>query len=261
MPMLKRYVEESKGIPAQDVISDIRPLNNVAAERLGYPTQKPEALLERLIRASSNKGDIVLDPFCGCGTAVTVAEQHQRRWIGIDISPTAVNIMKRRLARVTARPITVVGAPETEEALRELKPFEFQNWVIQKFVGTHSPRKSGDMGIDGYSFMMNNPIQVKRSDKVGRNVVDNFETAMRRGHHTIGYIVAFSFTRGSREEAARARWSDGLEIRLVTVKELLRPTLDERIPELASVSQLPLPPSRPADALPSAAELIKSDTA
>jgi hypothetical protein len=117
------------------------------------------------------------------------------------------------------------------------------------------------MGIDGYSFMVNHPIQVKRSDRVGRNVVDNFETAMRRGKHDIGYIVAFSFTRNAREEAARARWSDGLEVRLVTVKELLAPRFDEKIPELASVSELPLPPPRSADARPSAEELIASDKA
>ena len=85
MPMLKRYIEESRGIPAQDVITDISPLNNMSTERLGYPTQKPIELLERLVRASSNEGDVVLDPFCGCGTAVAAAEKLGRSWIGIDI--------------------------------------------------------------------------------------------------------------------------------------------------------------------------------
>jgi hypothetical protein len=122
-----------------------------AAERLGYPTQKPESLLERIIGASSNAGDIVLDPFCGCGTTVTVAEKMNRRWVGIDISPTAVNIMDRRLKRVAgASSPTLIGLPSSVDNLRALKPFEFQNWVIQQFYGVSSTRKSGDMGVDGY---------------------------------------------------------------------------------------------------------------
>lgn len=150
--------------------------------------------------------------------------------------------------------------PDDEASLRALKPFEFQNWVIQRFVGTHSPRKSGDLGIDGYSFMVGHPIQVKRSDRVGRNVVDNFETAMRRGGHDSGYLVAFSFTRNAREEVARARVRDGLDIRLLTVAQLLDARrLPDRIPELATVHELPLPPARSIDALPSAEELIRSD--
>lgn len=183
LPRFKQYVDRSPGLPAQDIVVDIRPINSRAAERLGYPTQKPEALLKRLIESSSSPGDVLLDPFCGCGTAISAAEQLSRRWIGIDISPTAVEIMRQRMRRVTAVPVQVVGMPDDEASLRALKPFEFQNWVIQRFVGTHSPRKSGDLGIDGYSFMVGHPIQVKRSDRVGRNVVDNFETAMRRGGH------------------------------------------------------------------------------
>lgn len=257
-PRLKRFLDEQPGPVVGNVWTDISPLNSRARERLGYPTQKPEALLKRIVEASSNRGDVILDPFCGCGTAIAVAEKLGRQWIGMDISPTAVEIMLRRMRRVTDRPINVLGRPETEEALRELAPFEFQNWVIQKFVGTHSPRKSGDLGIDGYSFMVGNPIQVKRSPNVGRNVVDNFETAMRRGGHRKGYIVAFSFTRNAREEVARARWHDGLEIDLVTVRDLLRPRLEDRIPELGQVVDLPLPPSRAVDARPTAAELVAS---
>ncbi|EOD64429.1 DNA methyltransferase [Amycolatopsis vancoresmycina] len=260
-PRFKQYLHISPGVPVQDVVVDVHPINSRAAERLGYPTQKPEALLKRIIESSSNVGDIVVDPFCGCGTAVSAAQQLGRRWIGIDISPTAMEIIRQRMRRVTSSPIQVLGMPDSEESLRRLKPFEFQNWVIQKFVGTHSPRLSGDMGIDGYSFMVNHPIQVKRSDRVGRNVIDNFETAMRRGKHEVGYVVAFSFTRNAREEAARARWADGLEVRLITVKNLLEPRLDEKIPELASVSELPLPPSRSAAARPTPEDLIASDKA
>ena len=157
-----------------------------------------------------------------------------------------------------------VGLPVTVDDLRGLKPFEFQNWVIQRFWGTHSPRKSGDMGIDGYSFMVNDPIQVKQSEGVGRNVVDNFETAVEREGKTKGFIVAFSFTRGAREEVARARWVKKLEIQLMTVKQLLEPEPERRVPLLpdsATVIDLPLPPSRPRDARPTAQELIESDRA
>jgi DNA modification methylase len=260
-PRLKRYMAELQGRAVGDIWNDIDPINARAAERLGYPTQKPETLLERIIAASSDEGAIVLDPFCGCGTTVAVAERMARRWIGIDISPTAVNLMKRRLEKATNRRCTpkVVGLPVTADDLRQLKPFEFQNWVIQKFWGTHSPRKSGDMGIDGYSFLVNDPIQVKQSDRVGRNVVDNFETAVRRAGKDKGYVVAFSFTRGAYEEVARARWEGKLDIRLVTVEELIVPSPDKILPNLASVAELPLPPARSREARPSAQELINSD--
>jgi len=233
-----------------------------AKERLGYPTQKPEALLERVLLASSNAGDIVLDPFAGCGTTLVVAERLKRKWIGIDISPTAVGLMKRRMDKVGAEEIKLVGMPVSEEQLRTLKPFEFQNWVIQRFNGTHSPKKSGDMGIDGYSFLDHLPIQVKQSDKVGRNVVDNFETAIERSGKDKGYIVAFTFTKGAYEEAARAKLAKGVTIQLTEVSELL-----ENVPDLVTppsgklFDDVPLPKARPADALPSVADLVASDKA
>ncbi len=278
-PIYQHYITPADGTPAPDIWAyqsysegtvfgtsdgidaDVRWLSTQDKERLGYPTQKPETLLRRIVEASSNRNDVVLDPFCGCGTTVAVAEQLDRRWIGIDISPTAVNIMTSRLRKTTrgsCRP-KVVGLPMTVDDLRRLKPYEFQNWVIQKFWGTPSLRKSGDMGIDGYSFIVNNPIQVKQSDRVGRNVVDNFETAVGRVGKDKGYIVAFSFTRGAHEEVARARWDMKLDIRLVTVKELLAPEPETVLPELASITDLPLPPARPKNTRPSAQELIDSD--
>ena len=155
----------------------------------------------------------------------------------------------------------LVGLPSTVERLRALKPFEFQNWVIQQFYGVASARKSGDMGIDGYTFLSHDPIQVKRSDKVGRNVVDNFETAVKRDGLTTGYLVAFSFTRDAREEAARARWQDALDIKLVTVDQMLRPKAERRVPlwpEPATVTELPLTPPRDPKQV-SAEQLIASD--
>jgi hypothetical protein len=235
-------------------------LNREDAERLGYPTQKPEALLERIIKASSSRGDVVLDPFCGCGTTIAVAERLKRQWIGIDISPTAVNLMKRRIQKEGTTQVKLVGMPVNEAQLKALKPFEFQNWVIQQLNGTHSPRRVGDMGIDGYSFMYHNPIQVKQSERVGRNVVDNFETAVERAGKDRGQIVAFSFTRGSYEEAARVKGAKGLEIELVKVADLLADPSELIAPEPGQlIQELPLPSARPKDARPSPAELVKSD--
>ncbi len=264
LPQLKRYLDESEGVAVQDVWTDLSPINSQARERLGYPTQKPEALLERIIAASSNEGDIVFDPFCGCGTTVTVAEKMRRRWVGIDISPTAVNIMRRRLIKATntACNPAIIGLPETQEELRALKPFEFQNWVIQKMYGTHSVRKSWDMGIDGYSYLVGDPIQIKQSDRIGRNVVDNFETAIRRAGKSTGYLVGFSFTRGAREEVARGRWHDKIDIQIIEVLELLHPSTEQatvRYPTPASVIDMPLGPVRGRDAKPTADELIASD--
>jgi DNA modification methylase len=241
-----------------------------ARARLGYPTQKPEALLERVVLASSNAGDVVLDPFAGCGTTQVVAERTGRQWIGIDISPTAVGIMERRLLKATngAASVKLIGMPVTQQQLRTLKPFEFQNWVIQRLNGSHSPRKSGDMGIDGYSFMKHDPIQVKQSSAVGRNVVDNFETAIKRGKKKKGYIVAFSFTKNAYEEAARAKADEGIDIGLVKVSELLEDTTDLHAPTpdigqlfpTPAKSFLDLPvPTRRANTRPKAEELVDSD--
>jgi hypothetical protein len=113
----------------------------------------------------------------------------------------------------------VVNGIETVDDLRDLKPFESQNFVIKRVYGTHSPRKTGDLGIDGYSFLEKLPIQIKQSDNIGRNVVDNFETAIRRAKAHKGYIIGFSFTRGAYEEAARVR-AEGLEIALIELSAL-----------------------------------------
>jgi len=236
----KRDLDRGAHMP--DWWSDINSLQTWSPERLGYPTQKPVALLERVIAASSDPGDVVLDPFCGCGTTIAAAVSLGREWVGIDISHTAVNIIQERLDKMGVRRVKAIGMPTTLEQLQALKPFEFQNWVIQRFHGTHSPRRSGDMGIDGYSFMTHDPIQVKQSERVGRNVVDNFETAIERSGKTRGYIVGFSFTRNAREEVARARWEKQQEIVLVRVDDLLNPPPRSHpplIPELASVSELP----------------------
>lgn len=227
-------------------------------EYLGYPTQKPEALLRRIILAASNEGEIVLDPFCGCGTTLAAAQTLRRQWIGIDISPTAVELMNRRLAKLGASKIKLIGMPVTDEQLRALKPFEFQNWVIQRMNGTHSPRKSGDMGIDGFSFFEHLPIQVKQSN-VGRPTVDAFQTAIDRTGKKKGYIVGFAFSRDAYEEAARVK-AKGITIQLVTVADLLAESADVVTPQPGLfVDDVPLPAPRPAESRPSVDELVESD--
>ncbi|MCW7072151.1 MAG: DNA methyltransferase [Methanophagales archaeon] len=199
------------------------PVGRLKRERLGYPTQKPEALLERILKASSSEGDLVLDPFCGCGTSIAVAHRLGRRWVGIDVSPTACKVMVRRMRSlgVSVGESEIIGLPRTVEELKTMKPFEFQNWVCEQLNGRVSSKKSGDFGIDGW-LIDGRPLQVKQSENVGRNVVDNFETALRRAGRNRGVVVAFSFGKGANEETARARLQDGLEIELKTVEEILR---------------------------------------
>ena len=279
VPNYKFYLKDAPGVPLQDIWAfqpgtegcvygrsgegideDVKWLGSNDRERLGYPTQKPEGLLKRIIEASSQKGDVVLDPFCGCGTTVTAAERLGRRWIGIDISLTAVEIMRVRLAKAGAKNIRAFGIPENVDDLRELKPFEFENWVIRSVDGQRSPRQTGDMGIDGFSFLDQSPIQVKRQDSVGRGIVDNFETAIERYGAKKGHIVAFSFTSGAHDEVARAEAERGLEIELVTVQDLLLGTSELVAPVLnRRVLDMPLPKAPPKEARPTAEELVESD--
>ncbi len=160
MPCYKRYLDEMPGVPLQDMWIDITPISSLAAERLGYPTQKPEALLERIIKASSNEGDVVLDPFCGCGTAIAVAQKLNRQWIGIDITHLAISLMKNRLRdtfgesikdeyRVIGEPVDLAGAQE----LAKTDPYQFQWWALG-LVGARpvEQKKGADKGIDGRLF-------------------------------------------------------------------------------------------------------------
>jgi DNA modification methylase len=203
---------------------EIPAIQSVTKENLGYPTQKPKNLLDLIIKASSNENNIILDPMCGCGTAIASAQSLKRNWIGIDISPTACKLMNNRLRKLGASP-KMIGMPATVKQLRKIQHFDFQNWVIERLGGRVSSKKVGDMGIDGVTFD-SIPIQVKQSDKVGRNVVDNFETAVRRyfagsKREKQGIIIAFSFTDGAYNEAHRVGLEGNIKLILKTVEELL----------------------------------------
>jgi len=203
----------------------------------------------------------VLDPFCGCGTAIAVAQKLNRLWLGIDIAPTAIKICDARMRELGAS-FLALGMPESVESLLQLAPFEFQNWVINQIRGKHSPRKSADMGIDGYT-LDGDPVQVKRSRSIGRGIIDTFQTAVARARKSRGFIVAASFTRGAHEEAARAKRETGIDIRLVPVGDLLdhqKMASHALIPgRLFAVE--PYIPRATQRATPSADQLVLSDLA
>jgi len=156
---LRRYLDELEGMPVPNLWDDIAPINSMAEERLGYPTQKPLALLERIIRMSSNEGDAVLDPFCGCGTAVHAAQNLKRKWIGIDITHLAISLIEKRLktAFLGRAKFEVIGTPKDLDAARDLArrdKYQFQWWAVslvdaQPFQGK---KKGADTGIDGVKF-------------------------------------------------------------------------------------------------------------
>jgi SAM-dependent methyltransferase len=252
----KRYLDESKGVPLQSWWDDISMLRGFSAseERLGYPTQKPLALLDRIIRASSNPNDIVLDAFCGCGTALVSAEMLKRQWIGIDVSPTSCRVMAKRLRDVCGLPegevawkagrgFIVRDLPWTEEKLRKLPPFEFENWAVIALGGIPNKAQVGDMGIDGRIYPVSAmptkdgpnaelafmddwyPIQVKQKDKAGRPDIDAFETAMRRAERKKGFFVSFDYSPDAIAEAGRFFEKEHRVIVPFTVREIL----DERI--------------------------------
>jgi adenine specific DNA methylase Mod len=143
MPRYKRYLTDTDGPPATNVWTDIAPINSQADERLGYPTQKPVKLLKRVIIAGSKVGDVVLDPFCGCGTAVIAAQELDRDWIGIDITHLAINVMRRRIRKTfgTSVPFTVIGEPQDltgAAALASRMPegrYQFQWWILDRLDG------------------------------------------------------------------------------------------------------------------------------
>jgi DNA modification methylase len=184
IPGFKRYLNEKAGVPIVDVITDINPIAAQAAERLGYPTQKPEALLERIIRASSNEGDVVLDPFCGCGTTIAAAQTLGRPWIGIDITHLAITLIKTRLRDSYGESVTfkVIGEPVSvpdAAALAESDPYQFQWWALG-LVGARpvEKKKGADKGIDGKI--------VFQGDKTGE-----FETviiSVKAGHVTANHV-------------------------------------------------------------------------
>jgi DNA modification methylase len=243
--------EDSPGRPMDDVW-DIPVINSQAKEGLGYPTQKPLALLDRIVKASSNEGDIVLDAFCGCGTTVISSQLLQRKWIGIDISPTACRVMAKRLEDTAGlkegKDFIIKDLPKTVEELRVYPAFEFQNWAINALGGVPSKIKVRDKGIDGKLYPIEDikkekkagmdlfgdidryiPIQVKRTDQVGRPDIENFEVAMKRDKREKGIFIGFDFSRDALKEIRRAEREEGLFIEPKTVNQIVEDQLDKSL--------------------------------
>jgi len=156
VPRLKRYLDEQRGKPIGDVWTDITPLNSRAAERLGYTTQKPLALLARILAISSKEGDVVLDQFCGCGTTVDAAQRIGRRWIGVDITYIAIDLIEKRLIHTYGPSIKdtheVSGIPRdlgAAQALFDRNPFDFERWAVSRVGAQPNEKQVGDRGIDG----------------------------------------------------------------------------------------------------------------
>lgn len=221
-PQLKRYLTEMSGVLMGNVWVDIAPINSQAQERLGYPTQKPEALLERIVTASSNEGDVVLDPFCGCGTAIAVAEKLKRRWIGIDITHLAVNLIKKRLRdhfgeevgagyEIIGEPVSVNDAAE----LAKQDPFQFQSWALG-LVGARvatSAKKGADRGIDGRLYFHDEKggrskqiiLSVKAGEHVNVAHVRDLRGVLDREKADIGVLISMEHpSRPMVKEAAEA---------------------------------------------------------
>lgn len=259
VPRFRRFLDESKGLPVGSVWDDINPINSQAKESLGYPTQKPLPLLERIISASSNENEIVLDAFCGCGTALVAAQRLNRQWIGIDVSPTACRVMAKRLRDVCRLPeneklwrigrgFVVRDLPWTEHQLRKIPPFEFENWAVIALGGIPNKTKVGDMGIDGRIYPISSapsksgheagqldfmddwyPIQVKQMDKVGRPDIDSFEAALMRTRRKKGFFVGFDFSGDAVREIGQFFQREHVSIVPLTVREILDETIAQRL--------------------------------
>lgn len=239
MPEYKRYLDEMPGVALQDIWTDIKPIIAGTAERLGYPTQKPTALMERIIAASSNPSDTVLDPFCGCGTTIDAAQKLGRRWVGIDITHLAITLIKHRLETAYGGAATykVVGEPTTVEdaaALAESDPYQFQWWALG-LVGARpaEEKKGADKGIDGRLFFhvgddkSHQVIISVKAGKLHRSQVHELGGVVTREKAEIGVLLSFEQpTKPMREEAASAGfftspWGKHPRIQLLTVMELL----------------------------------------
>lgn len=249
-PRLKRYLDEMAGNLITTIWTDIYPINSQAQERLGYPTQKPLPLLERIIQASSNEGDIVLDPFCGCGTAVVAAEKLKRQWIGIDITHLSISLMKYRLKDsfdlVEKKDYAVIGEPESIGGAKQLAKddrYQFQWWALSLVQakplggdgGGREGKKGSDKGIDGVINFINEKSKTERvlvqvkSGHVKSGDIRDLRGAVERENAAIGVFITLEEpSRDMTTEAVSSGFyhsqlwdKDYQRIQILTVEELL----------------------------------------
>ena len=220
LPNYKRYLDVSEGNAIQDVITDIPAVNSQADDRLGYPTQKPVPLLDRIIKASTNKGDVVFDPFCGCGTTIYSAAKNERKWIGVDIAILSIKLVRDNLVGpkfrlVEGHDYEVDGIPVSVEGAQELfdkDPSTFQNWFVERVGGFPMTRKSGDRGIDGRIYFETRAglremmIQVKGGKHVRPTDVRDLRGVLEREDNAelAGFLSITPPTKAMLSEAAEA---------------------------------------------------------
>jgi site-specific DNA-methyltransferase (adenine-specific) len=245
----KRYLDEMKGTVVNDVWTDIPPINSQAKERLGYPTQKPEALLERILSASSNDGDTILDAYCGCGTTVAVAQRLKRKWIGIDITYQSISLIIKRLEDTYGKEVLgdveLSGVPVDRESAVALSlksddktRKEFEKWAVLTYSNNRAmirEKKGSDKGIDGIAFAMTSSGEPQeiifsvKSGKVHSSFIRDLRGTMERENAAGGILITLSHpTHAMRQEAKSAGFIENdlmaspLEkIKIVTVDEIL----------------------------------------
>lgn len=244
---LKVYLDEAKGAPAQNIWDDIPRIGNTSKERLGYPTQKPEALLERIIKASSNEGDVVLDAFCGCGTAIAVAQQLNRRWIGVDITHLAIALLKYRLDDAFGDDVKyeIIGEPKDSESAKALAVqdrYQFQWWALSLIRARpyQGKKKGADEGVDGVIYYEDvDPdkpkktltrkivVQVK-SGKVSAKDIRELKSVVDSQDAVIGVFITLNPpTQPMVKEAATAGRFQWLHVAHTTYPKIQIRTIDE----------------------------------
>lgn len=265
VPRFKHHLQ-TKGQPIQDVITDIPPLNSQAKDRLGYQTQKPTPLLARIIEASSKPGDVVFDPFCGCGTTIYAAHETGRQWLGCDITVLAIDLVTQTLYKryglvenkdfhVTGIPVSVSGA----EMLFEEDPQEFQRWAIQRVNGLPMTTKGQDRGIDGRLYYEAKPgmramvLQVKGGQNVSSRDVRDLRGVLQRENENVDLAGLISLKEPTKEMVREARSAgvfsyEGVDyprIQMLTIREILEEKRDFKTPtkikSRASTGQVKLP--------------------
>jgi DNA modification methylase len=252
-PSFKRYLSGMPGAMAQELWTDIPAIGAQAAERMGYSTQKPQALLERIIQASSNEGDVVLDPFCGCGTAVAAAQKLNRQWVGIDITYLSIDLIAARLRKtglVEGKDFVIHGAPADvmgAEQLAARAPFQFQYWALSRIPGAMpSDRKTGDHGVDGVLHFWDpakaskagkGVISVKGTIAVNPGMVRDLAGTVDHQDADFGILITLQEpTEGMRTEARKAgvyRYNNVREIprlQIVSAADLFKEYLPLQLP-------------------------------
>ncbi|CAG0959015.1 partial Modification methylase DpnIIB, partial [Gammaproteobacteria bacterium] len=244
VPQYKRYLDEMPGVPVQNLWDDISVINNRSKEALGYPTQKPLALLERMLNASSNPNDVVLDPFCGCGTTVHAAQKLGRQWIGIDITPLAITLIEKRLKDAFPdAQFDVEGIPKDLDGAQNLAlrdKYHFQWWACA-LVGAQpyqGKKKGADTGIDGLIYFQDDKgaakkiiVSVKGGESVTRTMLADLKNTVEREGAQIGLFVTLTPpTRPMKIEAVSAghyhsaHFGDFDKIQILTIEGLLNGT-------------------------------------